>query len=107
MADAGVFTISLDLELYWGVRDKRTMEDYGENIRGVRRATEAMLAAFAEFDVHATWAAVGFLFFRDADDLRRHLPEVLPGYTNPALSPYDYMAGGGGRSMEPSNSPRR
>ena len=94
MADAGVFIISLDLELYWGVRDKRTLEGYGENIRGVRRATEAMLAAFAEFDVHATWAAVGFLFFRDADDLRRHLPEVLPGYTNPALSPYAYMAGG-------------
>jgi len=39
----GAFVISLDFELLWGVRDKRTIADYGANIRGVRDAVPALL----------------------------------------------------------------
>jgi hypothetical protein len=31
----GALVISLDFELLWGVRDKRTIADYGPNILGV------------------------------------------------------------------------
>src|SRR5450631_2733915 len=41
----GAFVISLDFELMWGVRDKRTIADYGRNILGVRRAAGGAGAA--------------------------------------------------------------
>jgi hypothetical protein len=31
MRNGGAFVISLDFELRWGVRDKRTIADYGRN----------------------------------------------------------------------------
>ena len=88
----GVFMISLDFELYWGVRDKRTIEGYRENLLGVRRAVAEMLAAFAEQQIHVTWATVGFLFFRDAGELSGALPPVRPAYVEPQLCPYRYIA---------------
>jgi peptidoglycan/xylan/chitin deacetylase (PgdA/CDA1 family) len=84
----GTFIISLDFELHWGVRDVKTVEQYRENLIGVRSAVPAMLAAFAHYNIHATWATVGFLFFRSRSELLRALPQELPQYDNPRLSPY-------------------
>lgn len=86
-----VFTISLDFELYWGVRDAVPLERYRENLEGVHRVVPEMLKIFAENEIHATWATVGFLFFEDAADLKRHLPDRKPGYRNTSLSPYPYL----------------
>ena len=61
----GIFTISLDFELFWGVRDHRTLEDYGENVRNVHKIVPGLLALFDKYDIHCTWATVGFLFFAD------------------------------------------
>lgn len=80
--------ISLDFELMWGVRDKRSVADYGGNVLGVRQAIPAMLALFRNYGVKATWAAVGLLTFRNKKELLEHLPFVRPGYVNPALTPY-------------------
>jgi peptidoglycan/xylan/chitin deacetylase (PgdA/CDA1 family) len=88
----GIFTISLDFELYWGVRDKRSIEQYGENLRGVRSAIREMLKTFNTNGIHATWATVGFLFFKDAAELKKYLPECLPNYKLEKLSPYVYLA---------------
>lgn len=90
---SGIFTISLDFELYWGVRDKKTIEQYQENLLGVRRAIPEMLKAFAENGIHATWATVGFLFFEDHDALKKSLPARLPSYCDQRLSPYPYING--------------
>jgi peptidoglycan/xylan/chitin deacetylase (PgdA/CDA1 family) len=89
--DHGIFTVSLDFELYWGVRDKRTIEGYGENLRGVQQAIPEILRVFRGSDIHATWATVGFLFFDDAADLKRNLPVLRPTYQRPGLSPYAYI----------------
>src|SRR6266487_5798938 len=59
----GALVISLDFELLWGVRDKRTIADYGANILGVRRVIPALLDLFAERNIACTWATVGLLFF--------------------------------------------
>lgn len=85
----GQFVISLDLELYWGMRDTRTLEAYGANILGVREALPRMLQAFDAFGVKATFATVGLLFFDDKDAMLRGLPAERPGYTNRTLSPYE------------------
>lgn len=86
-----VFTVSLDFELYWGLRDKRSIAEYRENLLGVRQVIPKMLEVFSQAGIHATWATVGFLFFTDTDDLRQRLPATLPNYTAPGLSPYRYL----------------
>ena len=88
----GALVISLDFELMWGVRDKRTIADYGRNILGVRQAVPALLDLFAARDIACTWATVGFLFCADKDELMASLPARLPAYANPSLSPYDDLA---------------
>jgi len=82
------FVISLDFELFWGVRDKRTIATYGENILGEREAIPAMLALFRTYGVKATWAAVGMTMFERKADLLAHLPEQRPTYRNSGLDPY-------------------
>lgn len=85
---AGTFIVSLDFELFWGVRDVASLEQYGANLRGTREAVPAVLALFERRGIHATWATVGFLFFDTKADLLAHLPAARPAYTNPKLSPY-------------------
>lgn len=87
----GIFTVSLDFELYWGVRDKRDIEQYKYNLQGVRTAVPEILRMFHENNVHATWATVGFLFFNDSADLHKHIPTLLPKYNKEELSPYEYI----------------
>ncbi|MBV8453921.1 MAG: polysaccharide deacetylase family protein [Deltaproteobacteria bacterium] len=85
----GVFVISLDFELYWGVRHAPSVAKYFGNLRGARAAVVALLKLFAEYEIHATWATVGFLFFESTDALLRFAPTLRPLYQNPKLSPYD------------------
>lgn len=87
----GIFTISLDLELYWGVRDSRSFDDYEANLYGEREAIRGILDLFNAHGIHATWATLGFLFFRDIAGLRQQLPGVLPDYHHHQLSSYRYM----------------
>ncbi len=85
----GTLVISLDFELHWGVRDKRKIEDCRENLLGARIVIPRLLDLFAQYDIHATWAVVGFLFFRNRIELMQGLPAKTPQYTNRKLSPYN------------------
>ena len=87
----GSFVISLDFELMWGVRDKRTIENYGDAILGVTPATKRMLHSFEKFKVKATVATVGFLFFENKTELMQHLPQQKVVYKDAKLSPYPDM----------------
>ena len=84
----GIFTISLDFELYWGVHDQRSLASYGRNLLGAREAIPRMLKLFERYGVGCTWATVGLLFFDRKDELMEHLPEPRPRYADAALSPY-------------------
>jgi peptidoglycan/xylan/chitin deacetylase (PgdA/CDA1 family) len=84
----GGFVISLDFELHWGVRDHCTVDQYRQNLLGVRQAIPAMLDLFARYGLHATWATVGFLFCDTIDDLKAAIPDDLPRYRESALDPY-------------------
>jgi peptidoglycan/xylan/chitin deacetylase (PgdA/CDA1 family) len=90
--DYGVFTISLDFELYWGVRDLCQIADYQQNLLGVRQAAPAMLKAFSSAGVHATWATVGLLFCQDRVDALNQAPDLKPAYRRTELSPYHYLS---------------
>ena len=92
----GALVISLDFEIHWGLRDQMgTGGPYRQNLLGVREAVPRMLEMFAEFEVAATWATVGFLFAASRDELERSSPALKPSYTDPALSPYAEPLGRG------------
>lgn len=84
--------ISLDCELFWGVRDKRRLQDYRENLLGDRQVVPRLLELFDEFEVHATWAFVGFLFYSDRTSLLSELPARLPQYVDSRYSAYAELA---------------
>ena len=81
----GIFTISLDFELYWGVRDHRTIESYGQNIRNVHSIVPRLLDLFQQYGIHCTWATVGFLFFNNKKELVSFLPDIRPAYLKKEL----------------------
>lgn len=87
----GLFIISLDFELYWGLRDKRSLESYRENLHGTRTAVLSLLSIFEEYGVHATWSTVGFLFLDSRVSLMEAIPDRLPGYVDKNLCPYAYL----------------
>jgi glycosyltransferase involved in cell wall biosynthesis/peptidoglycan/xylan/chitin deacetylase (PgdA/CDA1 family) len=82
------FILSLDFELMWGMRDKRTIQTYGKQILGEREAIPAMLSLFKRYGVKVTWAAVGMTLFERRMDLLAHLPDLRPTYAHSKLNPY-------------------
>jgi len=88
---SGSFTISLDFELFWGVRANRELEDYQESLLGVYEAIPKILSLFKKYNIHATWATVGFLFHKDIDEIKKNSPKILPKYINQQVDPYLYL----------------
>lgn len=87
---AGIFTISLDFELFWGVRDVVPLAQYEDRLRMVHQAVPRMLDLFREYGIRATWATVGFLFMESFEELHARRPALLPEYRNTAFCPYRY-----------------
>jgi peptidoglycan/xylan/chitin deacetylase (PgdA/CDA1 family) len=92
MQSSGIFVISLDFELYWGVRDLLPLEQYGGNILAVHQVVPRLLELFRRYEIHATWAVVGFLYFRNARELLEHVPAVRPAYERRQFDPYAELA---------------
>jgi peptidoglycan/xylan/chitin deacetylase (PgdA/CDA1 family) len=85
----GNFIISLDFELMWGVRDKRTKASYGANIIGVQEVVPHLLNTFRAYNIKATFSTVGFLFLKNKEELLNNLPATEPLYKDGNLSPYN------------------
>ena len=85
----GLFIISLDFELYWGVRDKRTLESYQEHLGNTPAAIDGMLNLFTRYGIHATWATVGALFLSHRAEFLA-TESARPGYKDQNLCPYIY-----------------
>lgn len=84
----GKLVISLDFELYWGVRDAVKLENYKQHLLGVYTVIPRLLDIFSGYKINATFATVGFLFFENKGELLDSLPLRKPQYINHALSPY-------------------
>ena len=93
MKNVGTLIVSLDFELFWGMQDCTTLDAYRENILGGRKAIEKMLNLFERHGIRATWAAVGFLFAENEQELKTCMPAEAfwPSYENEALSAYRYL----------------
>lgn len=86
----GSLIVSLDFELFWGMQDCSSLEDYQENVMGGRKAIPLLLELFQKHGIHATWATVGFMFAENYEELKQYFPrkELIPTYDNGALSTY-------------------
>lgn len=90
--------VSLDFEMMWGVRDKRTIASYGDAVLGGRAAIPRILALFKQYNIRATWATVGLLFARNRDEMLDYAPALKPSYQQAGLSPYDAIRNGIGQN---------
>jgi len=85
----GVFVISLDLELHWGVSDQKSIDEYRENLENEPKVSRRLLEMFREKNIHATWATVGMLFCQNKEELFAYVkPEHRPTYTRENVSNY-------------------
>ena len=84
----GVLVISLDFELYWGVRDRCALTPIIPDLLATRRVIADILERFEAHRIRATWATVGLLFFRSQAALLTALPRVRPQYEREAYSSY-------------------
>ncbi len=90
----GAFVVSLDFELYWGVRDHRRLDGpERKRLLAARSVVPKILAAFRDHRIRATWATVGLLFARSREEAHACRPEHLPAYQQPELDPYAEQMG--------------
>lgn len=90
----GALVISLDFELHWGVRDIKPLDAAErERLLSARRVIPRILDLFKEFDIHATWATVGFLFASSREELMEFAPTRKPAYRNQMFDPYNERIG--------------
>lgn len=95
MKQPGILVISLDFELHWGLRDLVPLHRCRDRLLGARQAVLSMLEIFSKYEIHATWATVGFLFCSSRDQLLQYLPQKRPQYVQAELSPYPFIETGG------------
>lgn len=84
----GRLVISLDFELFWGVRDKKTIQSYGESLKNVKEVVPRLLETFSRYNVKSTFATVGLLFAKDKSEMIDASPKLRPEYYDINLSPY-------------------
>ncbi|MBF6652511.1 polysaccharide deacetylase [Flavobacterium columnare] len=84
----GKFVISLDFELHWGAAERWDMKLKKEYFDTTRRSIPFVLSLFEKYNIHATWATVGFLFAKNKKQLLDFCPKERPTYRNNKLSYY-------------------
>ncbi|MBP3927714.1 MAG: polysaccharide deacetylase family protein, partial [Clostridium sp.] len=98
----GQLVVSLDFELFWGMLDCSTLEEYGDNVLTGKSAIPRLLELFRKYGIHATWATVGFLVGEDYEDLRQYFPEekLRPSYSDQRLDAYGQFENIGNNEKE-------
>lgn len=84
----GTFVVSLDFELMWGVRDKRTVESYGNNISAVYEVVPRLIEMAEKTGVHLTFGIVGMIMLKNRNELLSNIPTEIPSYNDIIRSPY-------------------
>jgi hypothetical protein len=86
--------VSLDFELFWGVRDSRS-EEYFDTLRAVHQVIPKILNLFEKYDVACTWASVGALCAENYNEFIKYKPSLSPSYDKEVFSPFndlDYLS---------------
>ena len=89
--ETGKFIISLDFELHWGAAEKWDLNLKKDYFDTTRVSIPKVLALFEKYNIHATWATVGFLFAKNKEQLLAFMPKNRPTYNNKSLSYYSLI----------------
>jgi peptidoglycan/xylan/chitin deacetylase (PgdA/CDA1 family) len=84
----GIFIVSLDFELYWGIFDKAILENKFTYFQNTRAIIPEVLKIFNRYQIRASWAAIGMLMAKNWDDWEQLNPQVKPQYENIHLDSY-------------------
>lgn len=95
---SGIFTISLDFELLWGIFDKVGTKYNPKYFTNTRILIPKMLELFTKNEISVTWATVGMLFAENEEEWKSYSPEFQPSYRNKNLSAYEWAKANGIRS---------
>ncbi len=90
-AGKGVFTISLDFELHWGVFDHTPVNKFSERAKATRLAIPEILLRFEKHKIHATWATVGLLMADNSAIALKNSPSINRSYQSGTGNPYDLL----------------
>lgn len=91
MSQCGSFVISLDFEKMWGIHDME-WERKKDYILKVDAIIPKILEIFKEYNISASWATVGMLFFKSKKEMLDFSKDIKqPTYDNPSLSAYSYF----------------
>jgi hypothetical protein len=88
---SGIFTISLDFELHWGVFDKKNRHQREACYRNTLSIVPRMLEMFSEHGVHVTWATVGSMFAENQKEWEELKPSIEPDYSLQQYSAYKWV----------------
>lgn len=86
--EKGIFTISLDFELHWGMFDHTPVENKIKAMEETRRAIPLMLHLFEKYEIEVTWAIVGMLYNKNRSEWQLNKPLKTPSFDNKKLSAY-------------------
>lgn len=84
----GNFVISLDFEFHWGAVEEWDLKLKSKCFDNTRVVIPKVLNLFKDYQIHATWATVGFLFAKNKAQLLEFCPKIRPTYKNEALLYY-------------------
>jgi len=87
----GAFVISLDFELHWGSVEKWDLDKKKVYFDNTRKSIPLVLDLLTRYDVHATWATVGFLFAKNKKQLLSLCPKEVPVYKKEYISTYNLI----------------
>ncbi len=87
----GIFTISLDFELHWGLINIADRQSRVTCYKNTIQAIPEMLKLFGQYNVHVTWATVGSMFAQNQEEWKMLKPAAQPDYVNEKLSPYKWV----------------
>ena len=86
----GKLIISLDFEMMWGVRDKRSVLSYGKNVAEVRTVIPRLIEMSDKVGIHLTFGIVGMIMLKGKKELMENYPSIQPSYDDSNKSPYGY-----------------
>ncbi len=89
MQNNSYFIISIDLELMWGGFFLK--KKYHKNIINEKKVVNKLLQLFHKDKISATWACVGFLFYKNLDQLKKECKNLNIDYKNQKLSNYNFL----------------
>lgn len=93
--DSGVWIISLDFELLWGVFEKQGNHADTAYFVKTKELIPRLLDFFSKYKVEVTWATVGMLFAEDEDEWNQYSPLLKPSYQNNNYSAYHWIKSNG------------